>query len=68
MQITINNKFDIVMSYLTSIILGIVIGSTFLNLPETAAGAFVRGGLLFIAVLFNALSESPSLSFEVFES
>lgn len=38
MQMVWGNKFDIVMSYLTSIVMAIIIGSTFLQLPQTAAG------------------------------
>lgn len=37
--------------------------SLYLNLPQTAAGAFTRGGVLFIGLLFNSLnafSELPS--------
>lgn len=34
---------------------GLIVGSLFYNLPETAAGAFPRGGALFFLLLFNAL-------------
>ncbi|KAL6824697.1 ABC-2 type transporter [Trichoderma sp. SZMC 28015] len=34
---------------------GLIVGSLFYNLPETAAGAFPRGGTLFFLLLFNAL-------------
>ncbi|KAI6354773.1 hypothetical protein MCOR25_008459 [Pyricularia grisea] len=34
---------------------GLIIGSLFFNLPETASGAFPRGGVLFLLLLFNAL-------------
>ena len=54
-QMILGNPFDIIVSFATSIIVAIIIGSTFLNLPETAAGAFTRGGVLFIGLLFNAL-------------
>lgn len=34
---------------------GLIVGSLFYNLPNTAAGAFTRGGVLFFILLFNAL-------------
>lgn len=34
---------------------GLIVGSLFYNLPNTAAGAFPRGGALFFLLLFNAL-------------
>lgn len=34
---------------------GLIVGSLFYNLPNTAAGAFTRGGVLFFVLLFNAL-------------
>lgn len=34
---------------------GLIVGSLFFQLPDTAAGAFTRGGVLFFILLFNAL-------------
>ncbi|KAH8686548.1 ABC-2 type transporter [Ilyonectria robusta] len=34
---------------------GLIVGSLFYNLPQTARGAFPRGGALFFLLLFNAL-------------
>ncbi|KAH8669011.1 ABC-2 type transporter-domain-containing protein [Xylariales sp. PMI_506] len=34
---------------------GLIVGSLFYQLPQTAAGAFPRGGVLFFLLLFNAL-------------
>ncbi|KAK7421621.1 ATP-binding cassette transporter snq2 [Neonectria punicea] len=34
---------------------GLIVGSLFYNLPQTAEGAFPRGGTLFFLLLFNAL-------------
>jgi ABC-type multidrug transport system permease subunit len=33
----------------------LIVGSLFFNLPTTATGVFPRGGVLFFALLFNAL-------------
>ncbi|KAK0545285.1 ATP-binding cassette transporter snq2 [Tilletia horrida] len=63
MLITAGDKRDIFMSYFTSIAIACITGSCFLSLPETAAGGFTRGGVLFIGLLFNALvafSELPT--------
>ncbi|KAE8190687.1 hypothetical protein CF336_g5197, partial [Tilletia laevis] len=63
MLITAGDKRDIFISYFTSIAIACIVGSCFLNLPQTAAGGFTRGGLLFIGLLFNALvafSELPT--------
>lgn len=34
---------------------GLIVGSLFYNMPKTSNGAFVRGGVLFFVLLFNAL-------------
>ncbi|KAI1139490.1 ABC-2 type transporter [Hypoxylon sp. FL0543] len=34
---------------------GVIVGSLFYSLPDTAAGAYTRGGVLFFILLFNAL-------------
>ncbi|KAE8244585.1 hypothetical protein A4X13_0g6466 [Tilletia indica] len=63
MLITAGDKRDIFISYFTSIAIACITGSCFLNLPQTAAGGFTRGGVLFIGLLFNALvafSELPT--------
>ncbi|KAG9089211.1 hypothetical protein FS749_001533 [Ceratobasidium sp. UAMH 11750] len=60
----IQDTFSIFTSFATAIIISIVSGSVYLNLPLTAAGAFTRGGVIFLALLFNALnafSELPAM-------
>ncbi|KAI1622058.1 ABC drug exporter AtrF [Exophiala viscosa] len=57
------DKFSLVTSWITSIVIAIVVGTVWLNQPKTSAGAFTRGGVLFISLLFNAFqafSELPS--------
>jgi hypothetical protein len=39
-----------------------IIGSLFYNIPETTNGAFLRGGVAFFALLFNALLAQSELS------
>ncbi|KAJ2778276.1 ATP-binding cassette transporter snq2 [Coemansia javaensis] len=38
------------------IVFAVIAGTLFLSLPATTAGAFTRGGLLFLAVMFTSLS------------
>ncbi|KAF8744340.1 ABC transporter, partial [Rhizoctonia solani] len=60
----IQDTFSIFTSFATAIIIAIVAGSLYLNLPLTAAGGFTRGGVVFMALLFNALnafSELPAM-------
>lgn len=55
------DKFSLVVSYATSIIVAIVLGTVWLNTPRTSAGAFTRGGVLFISLLFNAFNAFSEL-------
>ena len=48
------DKFSLVVSWITSIVIAIILGTVWLNLPTTSSGAFTRGGLLFISLLFNS--------------
>ena len=56
------DKFSLVVSWITSIIIAIIVGTVWLNLPLTSAGAFTRGGVLFIALLFNAFQAFGELA------
>ncbi|RDL41763.1 Uncharacterized protein BP5553_01742 [Venustampulla echinocandica] len=56
------DKFSLVVSWVTSIVIAIVLGTTWLNIPQTSAGAFTRGGLFFISVLFNAFQAFSELA------
>lgn len=48
------DKFSLAVAWITSIVVAFILGTVWLNLPTTSAGAFTRGGVLFIALLFNA--------------
>ena len=48
------DKFSLTVAWVTSIIVAIILGTVWLNLPKSSNGAFTRGGLLFISLLFNA--------------
>ncbi|KAG0149123.1 hypothetical protein CROQUDRAFT_714111 [Cronartium quercuum f. sp. fusiforme G11] len=61
-QLKLQDRKGLIFSWCTSTFLAIVIGSVFINLPQTSAGAFTRGGVLFISLLFNvflAFAELP---------
>jgi ATP-binding cassette subfamily G (WHITE) protein 2 (SNQ2) len=45
-QLTLQDRFGVWTSWFTAIGIAIIVGSLFLNLPQTAAGAFTRGGTL----------------------
>jgi hypothetical protein len=47
------DKFGVYTGYATSIIIALVVGSVYFQLPASASGAFTRGGLLFLGLLFN---------------
>jgi hypothetical protein len=53
------DKFGIYTGYGTSIVIALIVGSVYFRLPTSASGAFTRGGLLFLGLLFNV---SPSTS------
>ncbi|KAG8684720.1 hypothetical protein FRC09_015185, partial [Ceratobasidium sp. 395] len=57
----IQDTFSIWTSFATSIIISILTGTVYLNLPLTSAGAFTRGGVIFLALLFNAISAFSEL-------
>lgn len=56
------DKFSLVVSWITSLTIAIVIGTVWLDIPKTSAGAFTRGGVLFISLLFNAFQAFSELA------
>ena len=56
------DKFSLTVSWITSIVIAIITGTVWLNQPQTSAGAFTRGGVLFIALLFNAFQAFAELA------
>ena len=56
------DRFSLVVSWITSIVIAIVIGTVWLQIPRNSAGAFTRGGALFIALLFNCFSAFAELA------
>lgn len=56
------DKFSLTVSWITSITVAIITGTVWLNQPKTSAGAFTRGGVIFIALLFNAFQAFSELA------
>jgi ATP-binding cassette subfamily G (WHITE) protein 2 (SNQ2) len=56
------DKFGLSVSWFTSMVIAIITGTVWLNLPKTSDGAFTRGGVLFIALLFNAFQAFSELA------
>ncbi|KWU42587.1 hypothetical protein RHOSPDRAFT_20945 [Rhodotorula sp. JG-1b] len=50
-QLKAQDRTDMIVSWTTSIVVALIVGSVYFLLPETAAGAFTRGGLIFTASL-----------------
>ncbi|KAF8888618.1 pleiotropic drug resistance ABC transporter [Infundibulicybe gibba] len=63
-QILLGDKTTTLSVVFSFIIQGVIVGTVFLKVPETTSAFFSRGGLLFFALLFSALSsmaEIPAL-------
>ncbi|KFH67291.1 hypothetical protein MVEG_06026 [Podila verticillata NRRL 6337] len=60
-QLTRGDIGSLISRYLSNIVKAIIVGTCFLLLPTTAAGAFTRGGVLFFSLLFNALIAQAEL-------
>lgn len=57
----LQDRFNLTLAWLRSIVIAIVLGTLYLNLGATSASAFSKGGLLFIALLFNAFQAFSEL-------
>ncbi|KAJ5620959.1 hypothetical protein N7510_004943 [Penicillium lagena] len=55
------DRFAQTVSWITSTGVAIILGTVWLKLPETSSGAFTRGGLLFISLLFNGFQAFAEL-------
>ena len=49
------DKTALAMSWILSVVVAIVLGTVWFNLGKTSAGAFTRGGVLFLSVFFCAI-------------
>ncbi|ORZ20017.1 ABC-2 type transporter-domain-containing protein [Lobosporangium transversale] len=60
-QLTMGDLTSVFSRYASNVIKAIIVGSVFFLLPLSANGAFTRGGVLFFALLFNALISQAEL-------
>ncbi|KAF9434230.1 hypothetical protein BGZ76_008355 [Entomortierella beljakovae] len=60
-QLTRGDMASVISRYASNVIKAIIVGSVFLNLETDATGTFTRGGVLFFALLFNALISQAEL-------
>lgn len=58
----LQDRFNLFVGWFRSIVIAIVLGTLYLNLGKTSASAFSKGGLLFIALLFNAFQAFSELA------
>ncbi|POR34879.1 ABC transporter G family member 11 [Tolypocladium paradoxum] len=58
----IQDRFNLTLAWIRSIVIAAVLGTLYLNLGETSASAFSKGGLLFVALLFNAFQAFSELA------
>ncbi|KAH6647755.1 ABC-2 type transporter-domain-containing protein [Truncatella angustata] len=56
------DKLALYLAWFRSIVIAIVLGTLYLNLGQTSASAFSKGGLLFISLLFNAFEAFSELA------
>ncbi|KAH7311591.1 ABC-2 type transporter-domain-containing protein [Stachybotrys elegans] len=57
----LQDRFNLSLSWFRSIVIAIVLGTLYLDLDGSSAAAFSKGGLLFIALLFNAFQAFSEL-------
>ncbi|KAG8426561.1 ATP-binding cassette transporter snq2 [Metarhizium acridum] len=58
----LQDRFNLTLAWVRSIVIAIVLGTLYLNLEKTSASAFSKGGLLFVALLFNAFQAFSELA------
>ncbi|KAI8622166.1 ABC-2 type transporter-domain-containing protein [Chytriomyces sp. MP71] len=63
-QIIRGNSAAVILGTIFNLLMAIIVGSVFYQLPVTSAGAFTRGGAIYFGLLFNSVSsfaEIPKL-------
>ncbi|KAG6009719.1 hypothetical protein E4U21_001467 [Claviceps maximensis] len=58
----LQDRFNLTLAWVRSLIVAIVLGTLYLNLEKTSASAFSKGGLLFFSLLFNAFQTFSELA------
>ncbi|KAF9165539.1 hypothetical protein DFQ26_009790 [Actinomortierella ambigua] len=60
-QLVKGDYASLVSRYASNVIKAIIVGTVFIHLPTNGSGTFTRGGVLFFALLFNALVSQAEL-------
>ena len=60
--IKMQDRLALFLAWLRSAVIAIVLGTLYLNLGQTSASAFSKGGLMFVALLFNAFQAFSELA------
>lgn len=58
----LQDRMALFLSWLRSIVIAVVLGTLYLNLGTSSASAFSKGGVLFVALLFNAFQAFSELA------
>lgn len=58
----LNDRFNLTLGWFRTVVIAVVLGTLYLGLGKTSASAFSKGGLLFIALLFNAFQAFSELA------
>ncbi|KAJ7067216.1 pleiotropic drug resistance ABC transporter [Mycena amicta] len=61
-QIIMGSKTSTVINISTFVVQGLIVGSVFVNSPESTSAFFSRGGVMFFALLFSALSSMAEVA------
>lgn len=62
----LQDRFSLIVQTSTSIIVAILCGSIYFQLPQTSESAFTKGGVIFIALLYNAFTAFAELPATMF--
>ncbi|KAJ3076805.1 hypothetical protein HDU98_000105 [Podochytrium sp. JEL0797] len=63
-QIVKGSLASVVIKYFVNMVMAVIVGSVYFQIPVDASGAYTRGGVIFFALLFNsvsAVSEIPKI-------
>lgn len=62
----LQNRFSLIVQTATSLIIALLCGSIYFQLPKDSTGAFTRGGVIFITLLYNAFTAFAELPTTMF--
>lgn len=60
------DRYNMAVKNITSLIVALVLGAVYWDLPQTSSGAFTRGGIMFIALLYTSFTAFVELPLSIF--